>query len=102
MSESTRPKRVVIVDADNPLEEVQGEFFWAEDHERIVAGERQSAYADGYSAGFEAAARRQPAKVVVRSGVTRRRGRLLVRALLLFAVLAFLIEVLFPTAWSMF
>jgi len=32
MTESTRPKRVVIVDADNPMEEIHGEFFLREDH----------------------------------------------------------------------
>ena len=102
MSESTRPKRVVIVDADNPLEEIQGEFFWAEDHERIVAAERQNAYAHGYRAGIEAAARRQPTRIVVRPRVTRSPGRLLVRALLLLVILAFVIEVMLPTAWSIF
>lgn len=40
MAESTRPKRVVIVDAENPLQEIHGEFFWREDHERIMARER--------------------------------------------------------------
>ena len=33
---SKRPKRVIIVDAENPLEEIQGEFFWREDHEVLL------------------------------------------------------------------
>jgi len=37
------PKRVVIVDAENPLQEIHGEFFWREDHDRIVADEREDA-----------------------------------------------------------
>jgi hypothetical protein len=43
MNESTRPKRVVVVDAENPLVEISGDFYWLEDHERIVAQARESA-----------------------------------------------------------
>ena len=47
MNESTRPKRVVVVDAENPLREISGDFYWLEDHERIVCQARESAYARG-------------------------------------------------------
>lgn len=33
MAGAERPKRAVVVDADNPLVEIDGEFFWREDHE---------------------------------------------------------------------
>jgi hypothetical protein len=46
-----RPDRVVIVDADDPLTEIQGEFVWLEEHERAVAAARKSAFAEGYAAG---------------------------------------------------
>lgn len=51
MTESTRPKHVVIVDADNPMKEIHGEFFWREDHEQILAAERESAYQRGFTDG---------------------------------------------------
>lgn len=71
MAESTRPKRVVIVDADNPLQEIHGEFFWREDHERALAFEREHAFRQGYERGLQDGARSAPT-VVVR----RRRPRL--------------------------
>lgn len=46
-----RPKRVVVVDAENPLVEIHGEFFWREDHDAIVDAVRAEAYRDGYQAG---------------------------------------------------
>lgn len=87
MTESTRPKRVVIVDADNPMEEIHGEFFWREDHERALAAEREAAYRDGYEHGWQAAAQR-PQHVVVRY-CHRSLRRLVLRAILLVMVSAF-------------
>lgn len=87
----TRPKNVVMVDADNPLVEVRGEFFWREDHERAVDAARQEAYRDGYSDACTEAARRTQARQIV----IRRRAPLLVRivrrcalAVMVFAFLA--------------
>lgn len=53
MAEQTpaRPKNVVVVDADDPLVEVRGEFLWREDHERIVTSAREEAYWEGYHQG---------------------------------------------------
>jgi hypothetical protein len=65
MSESTRPKRVVIVDADNPMEEIHGEFYWREDHERALAIERERAYEAGYRDGLERTVR-QPVNLTIR------------------------------------
>jgi len=96
MSESTRPKRVVIVDADNPLQEIHGEFFWREDHEAIVAAERQASYRDGYNQGFEAGARQRPVTVVVRPRRRRRLRRLAVLAFVLFIVFGYTVDVLIP------
>ena len=90
MSESTRPKRVVVVDAENPLREISGDFYWLEDHERILAQAREAAYARGYADGVAAAAHRWPRTVVVRY----RRGRLrrtITTGFVAFIVLAFLI-----------
>ncbi len=50
-----RPKHVVVVDAENPMAEVSGEFYWREDHEEIVAAARDAAYREGYAAGRSAA-----------------------------------------------
>lgn len=57
MAQPVRPKNVVIVDAENPLVEIHGEFFWREDHDRIVLRERESAYQAGYGEGFAAGSR---------------------------------------------
>jgi hypothetical protein len=62
VSETTprRPKNVVILDADNPLVEIHGEFFWREDHEQLVAAARAEAYRDGYNRGWSEATQRTP------------------------------------------
>ncbi|MGH3472731.1 MAG: hypothetical protein ACRDPG_11910 [Nocardioidaceae bacterium] len=60
-----RPKTVVVVDAENPLVEIQGEFFWREDHDQIVAAVRQDAYQDGYEAGWRDGAQQTAAQQVV-------------------------------------
>ena len=94
MAESTRPKRVVIVDAENPLQEIHGEFFWREDHDRIVAGEREDAFRLGYADGY-ACARRELATQLV---VPRRRrlglGRLLLIALALLVAMSYVVALL--------
>jgi hypothetical protein len=83
MSESTRPKRVVIVDADNPLQEVHGEFFWREDHERLLASARTEAFERGYAEGVRNPGRAPNGQVIVRV----RRSRSLFRMALLAVVL---------------
>lgn len=89
MSAHQVPKRVVVVDADNPLVEIQGEFFWRADHEAIVERERAAAYAAGYGDAL-AAANGRPVEVVVRH--RRARGRLLTRLLLALVAIAFLAQ----------
>lgn len=87
MSEPARPKRVVVVDADNPLEEIHGEFFWREDHERVVADERDRAFQEGYNQGL------RDASTGISSVRSRRRVRFahpLRWALLLLVAVAFL------------
>lgn len=70
-----RPKNVIMVDAENPLVEVRGEFFWREEHEGILAAAREEAYRNGYADGSAEASRRsQPTQVVL-----RRRPSLLAR-----------------------
>lgn len=58
MTEHARPRHVVIVDADNPMEEIHGEFFWREDHERILATERELEYQRGFRDGVSLATTR--------------------------------------------
>lgn len=73
MSEQARPKRVIILDAENPMEEITGEFFWREDHEKIVASERQDAFNRGYAEGWQQAVRQvRPQVVYWRRGLALR------------------------------
>jgi hypothetical protein len=92
MRERARPKRVVVVDAENPLQEISGEFFWREDHERIVAQAREMAYAQGFADASSATQVGGPlfARRVRRQGI----GRAVVWALLALIVLAFLVSLL--------
>jgi len=89
MAGAERPKRVVVVDADNPLVEINGEFFWREVHEEILARERDSAYRRGFDDGQHAAGThaRQPVVVTLRrrSWIRRLVGRVMVAWLLLTA-----------------
>ena len=81
-----RPERVVILDADDPMTEVHGEFVWLEEHERVLDDVRQRAFAEGYDAGRRDAAA-QPTAVQVT--MRRRRGpvgKLLVVLIALAAV----------------
>lgn len=93
MSESTRPKRVVIVDADNPLQELHGEFFWREDHERLLASARAEAFERGYAEGV-----RQVSGTPNRSVIVRVRRR---RSLFRMAVLAVVLLVAVAYLWSL-
>lgn len=76
MTTSNRPKRVVVVDADNPLIEIHGEFFWREDHDALVAAAREAAFREGYDAGRRNAPRENSGQTVV----FRRRLPMLARA----------------------
>lgn len=96
MAEQTpaRPKNVVVVDAENPLVEVQGEFFWREDHDAIVAVARDEAYRTGYADGWAEASRRATAPQLVlrsRPSLSKRLLRRAVVAALMFAFLGALI-----------
>jgi hypothetical protein len=46
-----RPEHVIILDADDPMTEVEGRFVWQEEHDHVVEEVRRKAFADGYSAG---------------------------------------------------
>jgi len=92
MSESTRPKRVVIVDADNPMEEIHGEFFWREDHERALAEARDAAFRDGYAQGWSDAPQ-DGSPVIFR--IRRRRPRhLILWAVTLLATIGFAVSLI--------
>lgn len=90
MTDLQRPTRVVVVDADNPMNEVRGEFFWREDHERLLAVARETAYRLGYADGVVAGSSQRGASIrLVR--VSRRSG-FVVRTLMVFVVAAFLVS----------
>src|SRR5690242_6275099 len=94
MAQPVRPKNVVIVDAENPLMEIRGEFFWLEDHDRIVMQERQSAYQLGYGEGYadaSAAARKQRMVIRYRPPLLR---RIVIRGLTLLVVVAFMLTLI--------
>jgi len=59
-----RPERVIILDADDPMTEIEGRFVWQEEHDRVVEEVRRQAFADGYSAG-QRDAQAQPSPVQV-------------------------------------
>lgn len=87
-----RPTRVVIVDADNPLSEIHGEFFWREDHEQLLAAARESAYREGYGQGFTAgSSRRGP---FVPHGRVNRRSHVTAPTLALVVAVAFLLSLI--------
>src|SRR3954451_15417666 len=86
MTAANRPKRVVVLDADNPMVEVHGEFFWREDHDVLVAEARELGYQDGYRAGWADAAGRQPTTLVLRRRPTLFRRILAVLLLSLLAI----------------
>jgi hypothetical protein len=94
MAAANRPKRVVVLDADNPMVEVHGEFFWREDHDVLVAEARELGYQDGYRAGWADADGRQPTTLVL-----RRRPTLLgrMRAVILLGLLAVGLVIVFAT-----
>jgi hypothetical protein len=92
MRERARPRRVVVVDAENPLQEISGEFYWREDHERILVQAREMAYAQGFADGSAAAQVGSAllARRVRRQGI----GRAVVWALLVLIVLAFMVSLI--------
>jgi hypothetical protein len=49
---SKRPDRVVILDVDDPMTEVHGEFVWKDEHDRVIEEARRQAFAEGYEAGL--------------------------------------------------
>lgn len=93
MTESTRPKHVVIVDAENPMEEICGEIFWREDHERLVAHAAELAFRDGYTRGWDAHAA-QALSAPIRMTVRPRRRHHLFRALLVLVGVAYLVSLI--------
>jgi hypothetical protein len=95
MSESTQPKRVVIVDAENPMEEIRGEFFWREDHERLLADARAAAFRDGYGRGWaDRGQHRSPTRSSMTLRIVQRPRHLLLRALALLVVVAYAVTLI--------
>jgi len=96
MAGTERPKRVVVVDADNPLLEINGEFFWREDHEEILARERDSAYRRGFDDGRSEALTRVPQPVMVTLPRRSWIRRLVLRVMLAWLFIA---TALFTYGW---
>lgn len=89
-----RPERVVIVDAEDPMTEIHGQFVWLEEHERVLAEVRRAAYAEGYDAGVSAG--RADLRIVARRRRSpMERARLGVLAVLVLVALLML-PVLIP------
>jgi hypothetical protein len=98
-----RPKHVVMVDAENPMVEVHGEFFWREDHDRILTQAREAAYRDGYTTGWTAAVARASVQAAApqRVELAWRRPlgqRIVARALYLLVVLTVVASILLTLA----
>lgn len=93
-----KPKNVVVVDADNPLVEFHGEFFWREDHDEIVAGARDEAYRQGYNQGrFDAsqsASRQQEVVLRYRPSFLMRLRRWVLGAVALVGFVVLLVAVI--------
>src|SRR4051794_36299568 len=92
-----------MVDAQNPMVEVHGEFFWREDHDRILAQAREAAYRDGYATGWTAAVARASMQAAAPQRVELRwrrplGQRILARALYLLIVLTVVASILLPLA----
>ena len=102
MTATNRPKRVVMVDADNPMVEVRGEFFWKEHHDVLVAEAHRAGYQDGYRTGWADAGRQQQA--APQTVVFRRRRSLYrrVRALVALAVLCVFLSIIVATVAEQF
>lgn len=85
-----RPRNIIVLDADNPMVEIRGEFVRREDVDPMIAEAREQAYRDGYRAGWADAARRgnptSPAETR-RHLLMPRLARLAGRAILRIAVL---------------
>jgi hypothetical protein len=81
-----------MVDADDPMQEIRGEFFWREDHERLLAEARALAFEEGYADGLRRADIERKHPLVLR--LRRRRSPLqsAVWFLLLMAVVAYVIS----------
>jgi hypothetical protein len=59
-----RPQRVIILDADDPMTEIEGRFMWQEEHDRVVEEARRAAFEDGYVEGLRDAAQAYEAAAV--------------------------------------
>jgi len=95
MSESTRPKRVVILDAENPMEEIHGEFFWREDHERLLAAARAEAFREGFGRGWSDRDQHgSPVRSSMTLRIVRRPRHLVLRALALLVVIAYAVTLI--------
>jgi hypothetical protein len=95
MTESTRPKHVVIVDTENPMEEIHGEFFWREDHERLLADARAAAFRDGYGRGWADRGQHPlPTRSSMVLRIVRRPRHLVLRALALLVVVAYAVTLI--------
>jgi hypothetical protein len=95
MTESTRPKRVVIVDAENPMEEIRGEFFWRQDHERLLADARAAAFREGYGRGWADRGQHPlPTRTPTTLRIVRRPRHLMLRALALLVVVAYAVTLI--------
>jgi hypothetical protein len=87
-----RPHRVIILDADDPMTEIEGRFVWQEEHDRVVEEIRRAAFEDGYAKAVrDAAQTREPAAVQIHFRPRRSLLRKMKLAVLVMGLLCLLI-----------
>jgi hypothetical protein len=87
-----RPERVIIVDADDPMTEIEGRFVWQEEHDRVVEETRRAAFEDGYAKGMrDAAETREPVALQIQFRPRRSLLRRLKLAFLVVGLICLLI-----------
>jgi hypothetical protein len=91
-----RPRRVVILDADDPMVEIHGEIVWREDHDRIVEEVSQQAFTDGYTAGHRDALAAQSQQPILIQIARRRSVFGWIRLVMLVAGLLMLLLLILP------
>lgn len=93
-----RPKRVIILDADDPMVEIDGRIVWQEEHDQALVQAREKAFSDGYEAGQRDAsaspAKSRPERIVVHASRRLSPSSILIPVLLIAAMAGLLIAAL--------
>jgi hypothetical protein len=93
-NQKAKPKNVVVVDADNPMVEVTGEFYWREDHEALLEAGKRDAYAAGWSDAMRSGGRHSELMIRWRRPWHVRMARRLLAVAVLLGMAILLIAIL--------